>query len=80
MVIDTGRLLPGVTFDDLVSALDSDADFRAAVMRHLGVSGTRVAASGNQVSLETKATFALDDHKIFDLNGEGLKIAVVATN
>ena len=84
MVIDTGKLLPGVTFEDLTRALDSDANFRAAVMQHLGQSATRTTSfagtSGNQVNLETKAHFALDDHKIFDLNGDGLKVTVVAEN
>lgn len=81
MVIDTGKLLPGVTFEDLTRALDSDANFRAAVSRHLGLSATRtVGAPGNHVSIETKANFALDDHKVFDLNGDGLKLTVIAEN
>jgi len=84
MVIDTGKLLPGVTFEDLTRALDSDANFRAAVLEHLGQSATRPAslagAPGNHVNIETKAHFALDDHKVFDLNGDGLKLTVIAEN
>lgn len=81
MVIDTGKLLPGVTFEDLTRALDSDASFRAAVMQHLGAAATATSAvKGNQVNIETKAHFALDDHKVFDLNGDGLKITVIAEN
>lgn len=81
MVIDTGKLLPGITFDDLTRALDGDPQFRDAVIKHLGVAKSRTATvGGNQVTIETKANFALDDHKVFDLNGDGLKLTVIAEN
>lgn len=81
MVIDTGTLLNGVTFDDLARALDSDANFRAAVAQHLGVTAaSAVALAKNQVNIETKAHFTLDDAKVFDLNGDGLKLTVIAEN
>lgn len=37
-------------------------------------------AKKNTVTIEVKASFELDDAKIFDLNGKGLQIAVVAVN
>lgn len=81
MVIDPGSTLSGITFEDLAKALDSDADFRAAVIRHLG-GGAVIAQGGrgNHVNLETRAHFSLDDSRIFDLNGEGLQVAMVAVN
>lgn len=89
MVEATGSKLANVSFEDLAKALDSDPDFRDAVLRHLGagagvaqVSTSPVLQAGgrNQVHIETRAQFALDDHRVFDLNGEGLKITVVAVN
>ena len=89
MVEATGSKLANVSFEDLAKALDSDPDFRDAVLRHLGVgasvaqtspAGVTQAGGRNQVHIETRAHFALDDHKVFDLNGEGLKITMVAVN
>lgn len=34
----------------------------------------------NAVSIEVKAHFELDDARIFDLNGDGLKVTVVTEN
>lgn len=87
MVEATGNKLANVSFEDLAKALDSDPDFRQAVLSHLGagpqqtstVSAAQVGGK-NQVHIETRAQFALEDHKVFDLNGEGLKITVVAVN
>lgn len=82
MVEATGSKLANVSFEDLAKALDSDPDFREAVLRHLGAAkaGAALGGGGNQVHIETRATFSLDDHKVFDLNGEGLKLTVVAVN
>lgn len=81
MVEVSGSKLAGVNFEDLAEALDKDPDFRDAVIQHLGGAG-RVAkvAAGNHVNIETRANFSLDDSKIFDLNGEGLRVTVVAVN
>lgn len=85
MVEATGSKLANVSFEDLAKALDSDPDFRDAVLRHLGAgaSPTTAATAGvakNQVQMEARAQFALDNHKVFDLNGDGLKITMVAVN
>lgn len=85
MVEATGSKLANVSFEDLAKALDSDPDFRDAVLRHLGSAATQMTAKGpgvakNQVQMEARAQFALDDQKIFDLNGDGLKITMVAVN
>lgn len=88
MVEATGSKLANISFEDLAKALDSDPDFRDAILHHLGVGaaqqsgGAAFAQAGgrNQVRLEAKAHFALDDHKVFDLNGDGLKITMVAVN
>lgn len=83
MVDAVGGKLKNVSFDDLIQALDEDREFRDAILRHLSkdLRATAVAQTGgNRVSIETKADFTLDESRIFDLNGEGLKITVVAVN
>ena len=83
MVDAVGGKLKNVSFEDLIQALDEDRDFRDAILRHLS-KDIRTSATtqpgANRVTIETKANFELDESRIFDLNGEGLKITVVAVN
>lgn len=39
-----------------------------------------VRLAKNAVSIEVKTHFELDDARIFDLNGEGIKVTVVTEN
>lgn len=83
MVDAVGGKLKNVSFDDLIQALDEDREFRESILRHLAKDIRTSAAAqpgGNRVAIETKADFTLDESRIFDLNGEGLKITVVAVN
>lgn len=82
MVDAVGGALKNVSFEDLVKALDEDRDFREAILRHLSkdIRTTATQAGRNRVTIETKADFELDESRIFDLNGEGLKVTVVAVN
>jgi len=83
MVIDVpGSKLKNVSFEDLIEAIDKDPEFRKALIGHLSErAGSDVSrATKNNVSVEARANFDLDDAKIFDLNGDGLKVTIVAVN
>ncbi len=81
MVVEiSGSKLGNISFEDLAEALDKDPAFRDAVSRHIGTSSSTSLAGRNQIVIETKATFALDDSRIFDLNGKGLTVTSIASN
>jgi len=83
MVLDVpGSKLNNVSFEDLIEAISKDADFRDALLKHLSEkTDARVTVPAkNNVTLEAKANFNLDEAKVFDLNGDGLKVTVVAVN
>lgn len=39
-----------------------------------------IRVKGGKVTLEAKVTLDLDDSKLFDLNGKGIKMALVTEN
>ena len=93
MVDVAGSPLSKISFEEIADALQKDPKFRESLIKHLTEKhgaqiqpgrtvdpAIQALLKGNSVTIETKANFELDESRVFDLNGKGLTVSVVAVN